>query len=385
MLAIAWATLRPMPGSGPPLPSCFLCAPRAVADALLNVVMFLPVGALLGTRLKVWQAIALGASISGAIEVAQLLIPGRDPTLSDVLFNTLGAALGVALARSARHSLAPTVWLGNALAVAWTVLALGTVALTGWLLEPLSPPPPYTVMWTPYLGGMEQYDGRILEAMIGDEPLRRGAADGPWVERLAGGAPIRVRMTVGPFPERLAPVLTFHDEAFEEAVLLGVRANDLVYRRQTRAHRWHLDAPELRASGILAGRRPGDTVRVATASTAAGQCFAVERDRRCGIGENAGGGWHLLYSGDTLRPVAGKAVNALWLGLLVLPIGYWGQRRTGVVLGLVVAWYTHVRAPQDSVLLPAGWVEAAGLALGIAGGMVLSELARRWLRARGAP
>lgn len=67
-------------------------------DALANVLLFFPVGYLyrlgLGRR---DGAILLGLFISGGIEVVQLFIPGRTPSLVDVAMNTLGAWLGALL------------------------------------------------------------------------------------------------------------------------------------------------------------------------------------------------------------------------------------------------------------------------------------------------
>ena len=48
-----------------------------------------------GSRARqVWGAIALGTGLSLGIELAQLGIPGRATDVDDLLFNTLGAALG---------------------------------------------------------------------------------------------------------------------------------------------------------------------------------------------------------------------------------------------------------------------------------------------------
>lgn len=83
----------------------------AVVEAVANVVMFVPFGVLVGLLLpRRWWAVALGALTSAAIELAQLaFLPSRVPTVQDVVMNTLGAAVGVALlaaygARRARRT-----------------------------------------------------------------------------------------------------------------------------------------------------------------------------------------------------------------------------------------------------------------------------------------
>jgi hypothetical protein len=229
---------------------------------------------------------------------------------------------------------------------------------------------------------MDRYRGRVVDAVIGDAPLRPGPAAGAerWAQLLARGTPVAALTLMGPRPERLAPLLTIHDRSGAEGILLGVRGTDVVYRRQLRAHRWHLDTPELKVRGVLEGAAPGDTVLLATVATPLGQCFIVRRVSHCGIGPNGGDGWRLLYSGDALAATTGRALNALWLGLLVLPIGFWSRWRAGLAMLAVVAWYAWIRVPVDTILRPIGWEEAAGLALGFAGGLLLSRAIRRALR-----
>jgi len=64
-----------------------------------NVLMFLPLGFLLTLLLRHhWYGVALALVLSAGAELAQFLIPSRLPSLRDVLANTLGAAIGAALA-----------------------------------------------------------------------------------------------------------------------------------------------------------------------------------------------------------------------------------------------------------------------------------------------
>ncbi|WP_210502970.1 VanZ family protein [Nocardioides xinjiangensis] len=66
---------------------------------LLNVVLFVPLGALfvLLTRRPWWQAALAAAAGSTAIELVQGLWLAREGTWQDVAANTLGAALGALL------------------------------------------------------------------------------------------------------------------------------------------------------------------------------------------------------------------------------------------------------------------------------------------------
>lgn len=84
-------------------------------DALRNTVMYLPLGCLLGMMAgrrnrRSFMALALViAGISLAFEMLQLLIPSRYPSIDDVIFNTVGGALGVWLGFRLMARVAP--WL----------------------------------------------------------------------------------------------------------------------------------------------------------------------------------------------------------------------------------------------------------------------------------
>ena len=67
----------------------------------LNVLAFMPVsflGSLLRPRVTVSAWIAMGFVGSMLVEATQITLPDRSPTHSDVVANTLGAALGAMLA-----------------------------------------------------------------------------------------------------------------------------------------------------------------------------------------------------------------------------------------------------------------------------------------------
>lgn len=74
----------------------------SVVESASNVLLFVPLGALVAWvigRGYWWVGAAAGLLTSCAIELAQFLfLPGRYPTLADVLANTLGALLGALLA-----------------------------------------------------------------------------------------------------------------------------------------------------------------------------------------------------------------------------------------------------------------------------------------------
>ncbi len=78
-------------------------------DAVINLVGFVPLGLLLGLwarrtgRLSGWAAMAFVFATSLAIETLQIGIPKREPSFDDLIFNTLGGAAGIGLARWLRR------------------------------------------------------------------------------------------------------------------------------------------------------------------------------------------------------------------------------------------------------------------------------------------
>ncbi len=73
-------------------------------DVAGNLVVFVPVGIVFAgvqagvtSRRRFWVAVALGAALSGMIEAIQSTIPTRATDVDDLLFNTIGTALGACL------------------------------------------------------------------------------------------------------------------------------------------------------------------------------------------------------------------------------------------------------------------------------------------------
>lgn len=85
-------------------------------ERALNIVLFVPLGATLALLFarRLWPlALLAGVAVSIAVELAQSSIPGRVPDPHDVLWNSLGAAVGAVvvgvlrgLAALARRSMA---------------------------------------------------------------------------------------------------------------------------------------------------------------------------------------------------------------------------------------------------------------------------------------
>jgi hypothetical protein len=142
LASIAALTLRSNPAlrefvASTPL-TCVVCGREGALDFTLNLIFFAPLGAgLYLAGLRPLAVIMLGAALSLTVETIQfLLLVGRDASLGDLLSNSLGTALGAAVARRA-FSIMPV----ERSAARWRlVMAVGFgcagLALGGWALLP---------------------------------------------------------------------------------------------------------------------------------------------------------------------------------------------------------------------------------------------------------
>lgn len=127
-------------GNRPPLPFSFDVAVgrRWLADGILNLFLFVPLGLAVGRNSRSLKAPAFfGLLFSIFVELAQIIVPGRDPGLGDILFNTLGASLGALIALRRRELLEPGGKTSAALAVSSIVVAGSLMIATAFLLSPV--------------------------------------------------------------------------------------------------------------------------------------------------------------------------------------------------------------------------------------------------------
>lgn len=73
-----------------------------IFDMIFNVLLFVPIGALLCARYDIKHSMVIGSAISAIIEALQLITGRGIFEISDLLTNTLGVALGVFVYQTAR-------------------------------------------------------------------------------------------------------------------------------------------------------------------------------------------------------------------------------------------------------------------------------------------
>jgi VanZ family protein len=362
-----------------PMLSCLLCGERGLADVILNVLLFVPFGVALELRgERLLRASLVAAALSAGIEFAQLFVPGRDTSLSDVLSNTAGAAAGWLLVYRGLRVVdvsAPTPL--RAVIVAASLPALA-VAATAILLRPALPRSTYFGQWTPNLGHLEWYPGRVLHASLGPLALPSGHLDNSDSVRalLLAGAPLTVRATGAPLVSGLAPLVSVADWESREIVLLGVSRNDLVFRYRTRAAAVRLNQPDLVASGVVRSLRRRDTLVVAAWREPAGYCLAFNEARTCRLNFSAGRGWALLLYPSTWPLSLKHLMDAGWVAVLFVPIGFSAVSRRPVWWGgaLGVSFWV---LPALLGVAPTSWDEWLGAALGIGIGARLRTMVKR--------
>lgn len=347
VLALVLAvTLRPTTAPPMAFTLCLICGERGGADALANLLLFVPVGLVFRLYLSPSRVVYSSMLLSAAIEVAQLWLPGRYASAGDVLFNTLGASAAVAVVAAWPFVARPPRRRAFTLAVLWFVLA-ATILIGGRVL--LEPAPPDTIwygQWTPRFGDLAAYRGRVLDARLGQVPLasRRLLASASAAGRasMAAGAPLRVRFVAGPTPPSVAPIFSVGDERQQRVLLLAADGADLVYGYRQRGALLRLNQPRVRIRNAFADIEPGRQVEVVV-RPAAGARVRFEVEGRSfasvlGVVDT----WRLLVSPTFLgrHPRLRLLVSIFWIVVLAGPAVWW------LVLGF--------RAGANPTVIPGG-------------------------------
>jgi len=380
---IAALTLLPQPeeaarAAATPI-TCILCGDLGSVDFLLNVLLFVPLGAGLHLAGFSWRrTVVLAGLLTGLIELLQMeVIAGRDASLGDVLANTLGGGLGAILAARWREILFPTEGRARRLALAYALGLVWIWAGTAWALGPALPQGVrWYGAWAPEFDNFERFAGTPLLVTAGGEPLLPGPAlDQRRLDDAVTANPALAFRAVLAGPTRgLAPIGVIVDEWHRDVLFIGQDAGDLSFGLRMRAAIVKLRNPMAVLHGGLAGSS-GDTVE----ANGALREGAFELSARDGarllslrLPLSASWGWSLVTPWAAGYGREMYLLTALWIGGLVGALAYWSalSGRAGLFIVPVTVGGMLAVVPYAAGFPPAHWSEwvaaLAGILLGSA-------------------
>ena len=372
VLVILVATLRE---AGTDLPQHWTLAlvsgDAGVAELIQNLLLFMPLGAALAVcGVKRLPLVASGFALSLTVEFLQQWIPGRDPSVGDIVSNTISTLLGAGVVWSAPHWLSPSVTRAPWMALAATVIAAGAWLATGWLQAPVYPTGIYYDRWTPDIDAWDNYPGHLVAASLGPLPLVRSPIPGG-PANLAAGQPLSLTVVAGRASSERSPLLIISDDPQRDIVIVGVAGRSLLVSYYTRAVAYRFERLDLRLRGALAAVAPADTFTVTTRPAAHGR-YCI--NQACDLGYTMGDGWKLIFFPEGFSPGVLRAINVAWIAGGVLFVGFWGVRHPATFAALVLAVLALAFGPRLVNLRPTPFGEWLGAAAGIGVGWLCRQI-----------
>lgn len=365
-LAIAGLTLSPMPETTSSIsPFCLFCGARGAIDALLNLLLFVPFGFGLRTAgvPRRW-VIAASLAATVGIEILQVVVvPGRDSSLGDIIWNTTGGAVGALLADWWRRLLAPSPDEARHLARVAAAGAFLALALGAALLRPSYPEGRWFAQWRPPDAQRVPPRARVLAAEWNGVAIPNGPlANDDALRALSRARGLDVVTTVEPLETNryLIGVLAAADHRTRP--LWRIAASDRALRFWARMRG---NDARFRTPGFLVPRiaddgapgaapsldwRAGDTLRLRASRTASTLRLEIaSRDARPLRFEHEIAPTHAAMLVLPMDYVPGRASDPLNLAALVVlfaPLGYW----TGFAATRRRAWLEAVALPVATVV-----------------------------------
>ena len=326
-------TAAPSPGFVPDTPR------RGAGDAILNFFLFVPLGIAIGWPGRTARmAGIIGLLAAAVIEMLQLGIPGRDPTVTDILLNAAGSLVGAVIARRRMALMRPNA-TASAILTAGSLCALALVmTATAYALFP-----------------------------VPGTPLR-------------GSTSLALPPSPGNGPGDLRSLMSIQLPIAPEPVLIGRSGNDLLLRYPSRGATYGFDQPEYWRVGAFDGQPVGQRAVLSMSRHGARWEIGIGPDQYT-IGPTVGRGWAILAYPDAIGRRWGPLVSALWLFALCLPAGFWARGRSRIGAALIIA-ALFVLLPPVSGIVGTTVGEWTGGMLGFAAGVTLARASDRWLSQR---
>jgi hypothetical protein len=330
------------------------------------------------------MALVAGLLLSLGIEVTQLYLPGRHATASDLLWNASGAAVGALLYLAAARQVSGVRRWGVA---PWATLTGLTLVVSGALTFPAPTDVDYWGQWTPNLGYMPQYDGRVISAQLNDRPMysRRLDHGRPHRDQFAGSWSVAGSVIAGTPPRGVSPILSIYDGRQQEILLLGAHRDDLVLRQRRRASALRLDAPDVRVPDAFQTVAEGDTILLKAGQAEGVTCLGLGGREWCGVGVTPGRTWgYLLYLEGPDERVR-RAVDFLWMLGLFLCVGFFASGYRQALAGFGGALGATAATVAATPLVPGPPSEVLGALLGVGVGMAFLKALRKLAAAQWSP
>jgi VanZ like protein len=339
LLAIGVLTLTPG-GSYVPreVEWCLACGDRGVTDALLNILLFMPLGAGLALmRVKGSRVAVVAFAISTFIETSQLLvIYGRTCSVGDIVMNTIGGVVGAACVAHWRTLTRPSPLSGARLGMLGAFAWLSILIVTALALQPDPSHKDLHVQFQPDIPNREyQFRGQVESASVGDVAIEKGKVPPEIRARinLLSGT-LWTLAAAGPPPQRTPSIIVRVLDADRHTQLQLTQVDDaLWFEQSSRTSSFRLGAPRVRLDHVFAraGREPNpcSTVELMRLSGTRrdGYLTVSAESSHCHLAFSAPLrptlGWSFLLPFSYAYGVETPILSALWIIGLTFPWTYW--------------------------------------------------------------
>jgi hypothetical protein len=312
---------------------CILCSRQPVSGFLLNLLLFIPLGVVLGWSGRgIGRSTLLGACISVVIETAQWFIPGRESALSDIVANSAGALLGALLWEAGSGLLDPSPERRVRLGRGWVALAVLAQVLMAVLLPAALPHDEYFAQWNWNCLGLEPYPGAVRDARIGDVFLpSRVLRTSPRVrDLLLRGEHLDIAATAGPRPDGETTLFCISNGHHDYILMMLIDRDDIVLLPRHMTDVLGLAPLELRIPGAMNRVPPGGAIAVSAWRERGRWCVSLGEERSCER-ISAGSLWRIVSPG---RAAANPLLDVIWMAFLFFPLGYYAVSGAGLVVAV---------------------------------------------------
>lgn len=368
-----------------------LCGDTSVLDAILNVLLFIPLG--MGLRLAGLsrrRAFAIGLVTTITVELLQLGIPGRDSSLGDIFTNSFGGLIGIVGADIWRVIILPSRREAVRVAAGWVLIWLVVLCGSAELAHISLPQTTAWGVWEPELLHHDYFPGKVHGATAGGlpTPTSISATSADVRRRLSSDSVVvRAAVTGGAPTTAVAAIATVYDWKRSQIFMLGERRGNLTFSLRMRTADARVATPAIRLDSVFTHRRRAqtDTIEVAGGLIdhrlwVSAEANGVRRESTLPV--DAGLGWSYLLPFDYEYGAEATWLTAFWLAGLAAPGAYWAVRAG---LRALLATAAVMAAGLLAIPFAAGvhstpWWEwlalAAGLLVGAAIGVATARASR---------